>query len=432
VRAAILSIGDELILGQTIDSNPVWLARELAARAITAVERRLVPDDRGAIAQAIRELAGRCDVVLTTGGLGPTPDDLTREALGDVLAPGRPLETDAAGISHLTAWFERTGRPAGPSNLRQAERPWNTRLLPNPGGTAPGIAGAVDDCLIFALPGPPSEMHTMFHEQVLPALPGSAAGKVLLTACVHAYGLPESTAAERLGPLGERGGMPQVGIAVHESTVTARVQAMGTRQEAEGVLEEYAERIVQRWRPFAYGRDDESLSFAVGRLLQEARRTLVTAESCSGGLLGKMIVDVAGSSSYYLGGWVTYGDALKTRCLGVPAETLSEHGAVSEPAARAMAAGGLARSAADYSLAITGIAGPGGGSPVKPVGTVYIALGRRAPEGAALSVRRFAFAGDRTTVRDRAAKSALQMLRFALLEVAPGPALSFEVPPRAE
>ncbi|MHC4415439.1 MAG: CinA family nicotinamide mononucleotide deamidase-related protein [Planctomycetota bacterium] len=428
MQAGILSIGDELILGQAADTNPLWLADRLASRAVTTVERRAVPDDRRAIARAIRELAGCCDVLVITGGLGPTPDDLTRVALGDVLTPGRPLTTDPAGIDHLREWFERRRRQMPESNLAQAQRPQGSRLIPNPRGTAMGIAGSLDDCLIFALPGPPHEMQVMFDEHVLPALPGAEGQQVLRTACVHAFGLAEAAAAQRLEALLGRDRSPRVGITVSESIVTARLQAGGKPEQADRCLAETGAVIMRRWHPYAFGRDAESLPSVVGTLLAEAGQTLITAESCTGGLLGKMVVDVSGSSTYYAGGWVTYSDALKTTCLGVPKRTLDEHGAVSEAIASAMARGALAESGAAWSLAVTGVAGPGGGSPEKPPGTVYIGLGRKQEEQVAISVRRFAFTGNRSEVRDRAAKSALQLLRFALIDVPAGTALLWEYP----
>ncbi|MCZ6612470.1 MAG: CinA family nicotinamide mononucleotide deamidase-related protein [Planctomycetota bacterium] len=426
MRAAILSIGDELVAAGTIDSNSEWLAGQLASRAATTVQRRVVGDDRASIARAVGELAGVCEVLLVTGGLGPTPDDLTRAALGDVLAPGRPLESDPVALQHLNQWFKKRPGEMPTSNLAQAQRPQGTRSVPNPLGTAMGIAGRLGECMIFAMPGPPHEMQTMFLDQVLPQLPLPDAGQVVLTAGVHAYGLAESMAAERIGPITARDSRPLVGITVSESIVTARIQAKGPLQQAERELENTASLIMRQWQPYAFGRDDDSLSSAVGSLLRESNRTLTTAESCTGGLLGKMLVDVAGSSAYYVGGWVTYTDALKTSCLGVPQQVLQDHGAVSEPAVCAMAEGALAGSGADYSLAITGIAGPDGGSTPKPVGTVYVGLGQSRGAHVTVSIRRFEFPGDRSAIRDRAAKTALQMLRFVLLDSPASTALLWE------
>jgi nicotinamide-nucleotide amidase len=416
MRATILSIGDELTAGQERESNAAWLAGQLAARAITTLELRVVPDDRTAIAGAIRDMAVRCDLLLATGGIGPTADDLTRQGLSAVVSPGRALETDVAALAALERrWRSRAGRMP-PANSVQAQHPFGTRLVPNPHGTAPGIAGELGDCTIFVMPGPPKEMRKMFRDHVVPILEVRA-GVVSLTGRVHEFGLGESAAEERLGALTDRGHRPLVGLTHSGTVVTARIRAQGPAQEVARQIEEIRSRIIEAWAPYAYGTDDQTLAGAVAALLRERGRTLVTAESCTGGLLGKLIVDEPGASDFYAGGWVAYTDRLKTTCLAVEPDILHQHGAVSEQTARAMAAGALDCSGADESLAVTGVAGPAGGSDAKPVGTVYIGLARR--EAEVIKVCRFRFPGDRTAVRDRAASSALQMLRFALLGVEP-------------
>lgn len=417
MRAAILSIGDELTLGQTIDTNAAWLSTELAARGIRTVEHRTIGDDQAALAAAVSELASKLDLLILTGGLGPTADDLTREALADALTPGKPLVRDADAVTRLERWFPKHGSIMPSSNLKQAQRPEGTRFLPNPHGTAMGLAGCIDACQIFALPGPPSEMMPMLLEQVLPALDLPIADDVVLTKTVHAYGLGESKGAEQLGSLMDRDRKPLVGTTVSESILTARIVARGSSADACAELEQVVSLIQEAWQPHTFGCGSESLASAVGVLLRASGQTVATAESCTGGLLGKMIVDVAGSSDYYVGGWVAYTDQLKQSCLAVPTEVLAEHGSVSEATARAMAEGALKASGADRSLAITGIAGPDGGTSDKPVGTVFVGLGRVDKGTVCASVRQFAFPGDRWAVRDRSAKSALQMLRFTLLGV---------------
>ena len=414
MRDAILSIGDELTTGQTRDGNAAWLAGQLAARAVTTVELRVVPDKRTAIAGAIRELASRCDVLLTTGGIGPTADDLTRQGLGSVLAPGQSLATDPDALRALERhWFQRAGRmPA--ANAVQAQHPPGARLLPNPRGTAPGIAASFDGCRIYVMPGPPREMRKMFRDHILPDLE-TGSGVVRLISLVHQFGLGESVAEERLGDITDRDQRPRVGITHSAATVTARIQAQGTAEQAAAQIEQTRGRIVDRWAPYAFGIDDGTLADATVGLLREGGRTLATAESCTGGLIGKLIVDVAGSSDCYVGGWVTYSDRLKTKCLGVEPRLIADHGAVSMQTASAMAAGALDASGADESLAVTGIAGPGGGTARNKVGTVFIGLARRHGDAVEVAVRQFVFPGDRGGVRDRAARSALQVLRFALL-----------------
>ncbi len=269
----------------------------------------------------------------------------------------------------------------------------------------------------------------MLLEQVLPALERPASGDVVLTEAVYAYGLGESAGAERLGSLMDRGREPLVGTTVSESILTARIVARGPQATARGELDQTVAVVKQKWRPYVFGWAHESLASAVGELLGAGHGTLATAESCTGGLLGKMIVDVAGSSDYYLGGWVTYTNELKQSCLAVPGAVLTEHGAVSEPTARALAEGALKASGADYSLAITGIAGPDGETPDKPLGTVFIGLGQVIDGERRVRVRQFAFPGDRWAVRDRSAKSALQMLRFTLLGVSDDTHLLWAVHP---
>jgi len=417
MQAAILSIGDELALGQNLNTNSQWLATELAARGVIAVEHRTIDDDRVRIADAARDMASRYDVLLLTGGLGPTDDDLTREALNDVVASGKALVEDRQARHWLERWFRARSKPMPRANLRQAMRPEPMRCIPNPHGTAPGLSGQVQACLVFALPGPPREMRPMFREQVAPVLAEASDDRVILAATVNEFGLGESDAAERLGELTSRDREPLIGTTASESIVSARIRAHGRRDEIEPLIESDCMEIQQRWWPYAFSRNDRSLEEAVGDLLAERHRTLATAESCTGGWLGKRLVDVAGSSAYYLGGWVTYSNEMKTQMLGVPTALIKTHGAVSSEVAESMARGALERSGADEGISITGIAGPSGGSKDKPVGSVYIALARRGQPQPGVQVRHFVFPGDRTTVRDRSVKAALQMLRFALLDV---------------
>ena len=425
MRAAILSIGDELITGGTVDRNARWLADRLAGRAVVTVETRVVPDDQAAIAGAVRGLAAHADVLLVTGGLGPTADDRTRAALGEALTPGEPLVTDPEAERHLRRWFKDHGRPMPQSNLAQARIPAGARGLPNPHGTAMGIAGRLGTCRIFAMPGPPVELQPMFDDHVMPELSPSPDQSVRLTATVHAFGLSEAAADELLGPLHDH--RPRLGVTIGVSVITAHVRSVGVGQQVADDIDSTCGEIMRRWSPYAFGRDDRTLSAAVGHLLATSGRSVATAESCTGGLLGKMIVDTAGASGYYRGGWITYTDALKVSALGVPPSELEAHGAVSEQVALAMALGALERSGASDSLAVTGVAGPGGGSTEKPVGTVFVALGRSVGGRDTATSRGFRFSGDRSAIRDRAVATALQMLRFALLEVPPDTRLLWEV-----
>jgi nicotinamide-nucleotide amidase len=410
MHAIILSIGDELTLGQTLDTNSQWLAARLVERSVVAIEHRTLADDRAAIAKAIVECAARCGVLVVSGGLGPTDDDLTREALGDAATPGEALVSDPLALKDLQEWFARRARSMPAMNARQAMRPRTFRSLANPNGTAPGLAGVIGECLAFALPGPPREMQPMFRDFVIPALP-QADDAVLLTARVQEFGMGESVAAEKLGDLMRREGNPLVGTTASDSIVSARIRAHGPRSWAQEHLAHTVAHVCDAWSPYAFAEDDGTLAQAVGELLMRGGQRLATAESCTGGWLGKTIVDRAGSSAWYAGGWVTYSNEMKMRCLDVPRQMLQDCGAVSREVAQAMADGALQRSGADCAIAITGIAGPDGGSSEKPVGTVYVALaGNFEPQ-----VRRFEFPGERSVVRDRAVKAALQMLRLVLI-----------------
>lgn len=410
MRAIILSIGDELTLGQTLDTNSQWLSARLSEHSVLVVEHRTLADDRSAMAAAIRECAPRCGVLITSGGLGPTDDDLTREAVNDAACPGEALVEDAASREHLASWFARKGRQMPAMNGRQALRPHSFRSLANPNGTAPGLAGRIGQCLVFCLPGPPREMQPMFENFVVPALPAGD-GSVILTARVQEFGMGESVAAEKLGELMKRDRNPLVGTTASQSIVSARIRAEGPADWARRELALIRDKVRDAWTPYAFSEVDAPLADVVGDMLKQRGWKLATAESCTGGWLGKCIVDRPGSSAYYAGGWITYSNDLKTKQLGVPSDLIERHGAVSSQVAHAMARGAMDRSDADCAIAITGVAGPDGGTPAKPVGTVFIA----AMAANSSDVRHFEFPGERATVRDRAVKASLQMLRFQMM-----------------
>jgi nicotinamide-nucleotide amidase len=412
-RVAILSVGDELVLGQIEDTNAAWIARALREIGAMPGERRTVGDDRGALARALRDLAASHGAVVVTGGLGPTLDDLTREALCDLVdGDDAALVEDPAGVAHLGRWFAARGRPMPASNLRQAMRPPSARLLDNPHGTAPGLAAATHDgaCEFFCLPGPPNEMQPMFHAFVAPALRSD--GDVVATAALHTIGLGESAVGEMLGELMARGREPSVGTTASDGIVSIRIRATGAHDAACEALEASVVACRSRVGSIVFGRDGETLASVVGAMLAARGRTLATAESCTGGLLGARVTDVAGSSAWYRGGFVTYENARKVADLGVREETLRDHGAVSHETAVEMARGALLRTGADMAISTTGVAGPSGGSDAKPVGTVFIAV---AEKHGSICSRRFHFPGDRATIRSRTAHLALACARFALL-----------------
>ncbi|MDG2031770.1 MAG: CinA family nicotinamide mononucleotide deamidase-related protein [Phycisphaerales bacterium] len=403
MRVTTLSIGDELTHGAILDRHGGWFAGRFDALGCDLVEHRMVGDDRDLIAASIRELAASSDLLVVTGGLGPTADDLTREALADAL--GESLVLDPEALAALEDRFASRGRVLSESNRRQAHRPEHARSLPNANGTAPGLEARLGDSRIVVLPGPPHEMHPMFESVIASGIEPSADHEATID--INGYGLPESRAAERLGPLLERDRDPLVGIKVSWSILTASVRGTG--------VEAVARAIERHWHPLAYGRGATTLEEVVGGLLEQQGSTIATAESCTGGLLGGRITEVPGSSGWYGGGVVTYSNECKQQLLGVPAELLERHGAVSEQVAVVMAMEAARRFGADYALSTTGIAGPGGGGEHKPVGTVWIGGCDTTGDHPNAWARRFVFPGDRTWVRDRTVKSALQMLRLHIL-----------------
>jgi len=425
--AAILSIGDELTSGITVDTNAAWMARRLLSLGVIVVEMRQAPDDRATIARCIADLGSLAEVLFISGGLGPTPDDLTRDALGDAIAPGEPLEVDPAGIAHLEGWYRRAGRVMPNANRRQALRPRAARLLDNPNGTAPGLRARLGSCEIVCLPGVPREMKAMF-DAIVPTLTPRLTDRATIIRSVHLVGLGESTVAERLGPILDRDRRPRVGTGVSDFVVSLRIYSDGQPEYATRVADTTADEIERVLQPFVFGRDETTLAESLIAALRHRGWSMCAVESCTGGMIGAMITDVPGSSDVYRGGWMTYSNDLKVTCVDVPPDVLARHGAVSRETAEAMVRGGMARSGAQVGVSVTGIAGPGGGSEQKPVGTVFIGRGLAQPEGTIdVDLKRFQFFGDRAAVRLRASLLALQFVRLGVIGVDPGEPLLGEV-----
>ncbi len=401
--AAVLSIGDELIAGDAVDTNAPWISSRLHDLGWRVVERRTAPDDENAIANAFRELAARASVIVSTGGLGPTPDDLTRHGLARAMDQELVEDEEAAG--QIAAWFRRSGRELASMNLVQALRPATAETLANERGTAPGIAGAIGETRVFVLPGPPREMRPMFEAHVALAI---GAGAAWVSLALHTFGLGESEVARRLGETLSREQETLVGTTASSGVVTVRLRAPAEREVELRAVEVRVREILGG---VIFGEGKTTLAGAVIDALRGRGEALALAESCTGGMLGSMVTAVAGSSDVFRGGWVTYSNGFKSELLGVDAALIEEHGAVSAEVARAMAAGALARGGASHALSITGVAGPGGGSEAKPVGTVWI--GRASRDGSR-EERLFRFSGDREMVRQRAAMAGLGVLRLAL------------------
>ena len=403
MRVATLAIGDELLDGRSHDRHGAWLSAQLERLGCEHIEHRVLPDTLEVIAQAFLDLSSQADVVLCTGGLGPTPDDVTREGLARAM--GEELVEDVHAIEALRARYAASGRTPSQGNMRQVLRPSSGTCIPNAEGTAPGIDCALNGARVMLLPGPPREMHAMFAGAVADEL--AVRGQMKPCASVQAFGLSESEAAERLGSRADRNQEPLVGFKVTDSIVRADVR--GDRAD------DVAAEIHAAWSPFAFAGAEGNLADALGAMLLERQATVVTAESCTGGLLGGAFTSVAGSSGFYRGGMTTYSNEMKTALLGVPEPVLRDSGAVSKQVALVMAMESARRLGSGYSLSTTGIAGPGGGSDEKPVGSVWIGLCDATGSHPIALARLFQFPGDRDLVRDRTVKSALQMLRLHLL-----------------
>ena len=373
MNAVILSIGHELICGQTVDTNTAWLSARLAERGVRVLRHVTIADELEPICSAITAACRDADVVLISGGLGPTADDLTRQALA--AAMGAELVLHDVYVERIRAFFDVRGRSMPPANIIQAHFPAGSEPIDNSCGTAPGIRAFCGRATVFAVPGVPGEMREMYERDIAPWLAERCRGAVLLAVTLHTFGMGESDIAEKIADLMRRGCNPTVGTTAKQGMISIRVHAHGASvNEARRLLDETVDEIRGRLGLLIFGQDDETLAGAVGLLLTEQKKTLATAESCTGGLIAKLITDVAGSSAYFLQGLVTYANEAKTSLVDVSEELLIRHGAVSERVAEAMALGCRQRSGADFTLSVTGIAGPGGGTDQKPVGLVYIGL----------------------------------------------------------
>ena len=409
VKAEIISVGTELLLGHTVNTDAAHVARELAAFGIDLEHVQTVGDNAGRLEAALREALARSSLVICTGGLGPTEDDLTKETVARV--SGRPLVEDAESLARLREYFGT--RPIGENQFKQALLPRGAEAFPNSVGTAPGCAVPVEgDKFVLLLPGPPSELLPMLEQSVRPFL-ARRTGAVIVSAMIRTFGIGEGAAAERIRDL-TQGGNPSAATYATEGEMFVRVTAKAADEAAARALAEPLVRAVcERLGDVVYGVDVPSLEAVVVRGLAAAGLHLVTAESCTGGLLAKRITDQPGSSAVFETGLVTYANASKVRLLGVPEAVLAAHGAVSPQTAAFMAEGARLRQGGDLGLGITGIAGPDGGTPEKPVGLVYIALS--APDGVWLRVMRpqGRYLG-RSWTRQRAASHALDLVRRRL------------------
>jgi len=406
MRAEIIAIGSELLTPYRLDTNSLFLTDGLNQVGVRVVHKAVVGDSLDDMRASFRQALDRADLIVACGGLGPTDDDRTREAVADLL--GRRLELNEGVLRHIQELFRRFGRVMPEINRRQAMVPEGAVVIPNPRGSAPGLWIETNGHIVILLPGVPSELRAMFDQEVRPRLTKLGHDERLFTRDLRITGLPESEVEQRVSPL----------YALYPDTETTILASPPGIQlhprvwsrdaaKANQILDEMVKRMALALGEHLYSTDGEQMEEVVARVLTENRATIAVAESCTGGLLAERLTNIPGSSSYFLGGVVCYSNELKSALVDVPAELIESKGAVSPEVALALAEGIRKTTGATIGVGVTGIAGPGGGTPEKPVGLVHIAIAdERGPRE-----RRFQFPGDRERIRMHASQTALDSVR---------------------
>jgi nicotinamide-nucleotide amidase len=409
--AEIIAVGSELLTPFRQDTNSLYLTGKLNSLGIDVRFKTIVGDDRPRLAESLRAALGRSELVILSGGLGPTEDDVNREVVAEVL--GRPLHLVDDIRRRMQERWARLGRPMPENNLRQALVPEGATWLDNQRGTAPGLWIEEGSRILLLLPGPPAELEAMFETTCMPLLAPRSGGHRLRTRVYKVVGLPESEVDSRIAPLYKPYRNPETTILSTLGTIEVHLRAQGSSHaEADALLAEVGDKIELALGDHIFSSRGESLEEVVGMYLVMRQKTVAVAESCTGGLLSERLTRVPGSSSFFLGGVVCYSNELKIRLVGVPAEMIASDGAVSKPVAQVLAEGIRRRTGSAIGVGITGIAGPGGGTPEKPVGLVFVAIA----DDHSTEVRQFRFPGERERVRTWASVAALEMIRRRVRE----------------
>ncbi|AZR72562.1 competence/damage-inducible protein A [Anoxybacter fermentans] len=396
MKAEIICVGTELLLGDIINTNATWLANQLKDLGIDLYYISTVGDNRRRMEEVFKTAYQRSDLVIITGGLGPTEDDLTREVVSAVT--GRRLRFYQELADQINEKFKKFKRKMTPNNLRQAYLPEGAEVIKNRVGTAPGLYLKVNNTIFVALPGVPREMKINFTEEVLPRLKKELPEKgIILSRLLRICGIGESAMEEKVKDIIQNQSNPTIAPLAGNSEVYLKVTAKAaSKKEAEALLKDTVDQLYQRLGMYIYGENDETLELVVGKILKKHGLKLAIAESCTGGLIGHRITNIPGSSDYFERGFVTYSNEAKIEELGVPEDVIVRYGAVSPETAKAMAEGVLENSRADIAVAVTGIAGPGGGTPEKPVGLVYCAI---ADKSGRVDLYDFHFWGEREWIK---------------------------------
>jgi nicotinamide-nucleotide amidase len=408
-KASIISIGNELLTGQTVSTNASYLSERLLSIGMPIVSSYTCGDEIDSIVRMLNLASGDADVVLVSGGLGPTDDDVTRQGLAKFLGSELQLQRDL--LEKIRRIFTQRERPMPERNKIQAYIPAGTEAIENNFGTAPGIRAEMKGKSIFAMPGVPLEMRQMFEESIFGELKKFAVKQAIVMLKLKCFGAGESVIAERLGDLMQRGRNPLINCTAHYGVITLHIIATA---ENKGEAQQMAEKCEKTLRnvlgELIYGTGEQTLAEVVGAKLDRQGKAIAVAESCTGGTLAKLLTDIPGASGYFTYGWVAYSNAAKIAELGVGADLIEKEGAVSVKVAEAMAKGARQRAGTDYAISITGIAGPGGGSEQRPVGLVYISV----DSDKGCETKRCIFPRGRNFIRLQAAQTALNMLRLKL------------------